>query len=163
MIGPTTRLFGLVMTDPRVEGHVARLYNYLLGFNGLDAAYLTFALQPQVLERTLEGFLRAGQQEALHVAPAHQLAAGRWAGAAGPVDTLVLKGGLLAALQDADAGTWLDADVVRARALRDGQRWFGRALEAPPDWRDVVVETAFRPCKLTRDDFEEHYRVRRDA
>jgi hypothetical protein len=163
MIGPTTRLFGLVMTDPRVEGHVARLYNYLLGFNGLDAAYLTFVLQPQVLERTLDGFARAGQQEALHVAPAHQLAAGRWAGAGGPVDTLVLKGGLQASLEDADAATWLDADVVRARALRDGQRCFGRVLEAPPDWKDVVLETTFRPCKLTRDDFEEHYRVRRNA
>jgi hypothetical protein len=163
VIGPSTRLFGLVMTDPRAEGHVTRLFNYLFGVNGLDAAYLSFLVKPQQLEFTLTGFKTTGQAELIHLAPAHQEAAGRWLQAAGPVDTLVLRGGTVqGTLEHADPSTWLDIDAVCARALADGRRWFQRELIAPPDWRDVVHETKFRPCKMTHDDFEEHH-VRRPA
>lgn len=164
MIGPGTRLFGLVMTDPRVEGHVTRLYNYLLGFNGLDAAYLSFLVKPPQLDFTLTGFKTTGQAELIHLAPAHQAAAGRWLQAAGPVDTLALRGGTAeGTLVDADPSAWLEVEVVCARALRDVERWFGQPGEVPPDWRDVVHETKFRPCKMTHDDFQEHHRVRRPA
>lgn len=155
MIGPGTKVMGLVMTDPRVEGHVTRLYNYLFGFNGLDAAYVSFLVRSQHLELTLNGIQSSGQTELLHLAPAHQAAAGRWAGVDGLIDTVRVRGeGPRATLGHADPATWLEPEVVCARALRDGEEWFGRALKPPPDWLDVVDETAFRPCKLTHDDFE---------
>jgi hypothetical protein len=163
MIGPGTRLFGLVMTDPRIEGHVTRLYNYLFGFNGLDAAALSFMVKPQHLDLTLEGFAKTRQTELIHFAPAHQDAAGRWSKSAGPIDTLILRdGGVEASLGHTDPTTWLEPDAICLRALRDSSSWFGGTLEAPPDWRDVVHETAFRPCKMTHDDFREHH-VRRPA
>lgn len=153
MIGPTTRLFGLVMSDPRAEGHVARLYNALFGFNGLDAAYLTFLVKPAQLGFTLDGFKQTAQTEVLHLAPAHQAAAGQWLGAPGPVDTLWLRGEPRGVLAHADATTWLDPEVVTARALKEAAEWFGHALEAPADWLAAVHESRFRPCKLTHDVF----------
>ncbi|MFZ5445266.1 MAG: hypothetical protein ACOZQL_35075 [Myxococcota bacterium] len=152
MIGPTTRLFGLAMSDP-AEGHVARLYNALFGFNGLDAAYLTFLVKPAQLAFTLTGFKTTGQTEVLHVAPAHQRAAGQWLGLDGAVDTLWLRGEVRGALRHADAATWLAPEGVAARALAEAQVWFDRPLDAPADWLDVVRETRFRPCKLTHDVF----------
>lgn len=155
MIGPKTKVMGLVMTDPRAEGHVTRLYNYLFGFNGLDAAYVSFLVRSEHLELTLNGIRTSGQTELLHLAPAHQAAAARWARVDGLIDTVRVRGdGPRATLGHPDPATWLDPDVVCARALRDSEAWFGRALKAPPDWLDVVDETTFRPCKLTHDDFE---------
>lgn len=160
MIAPGTRLFGLVMTDPRVEGHLTRLYNYLFGFNGLDAAYLSFMVKPQHLDLLLSGFKSTGQTELVQLAPAHQEGAGRWLQAPGPIDTLLLRGTTPeGTLEHADPASWLEVEVVCARALRDAEKWFGRALNAPPDWRDVVHETKFRPCKLTHDALEEPPRV----
>jgi hypothetical protein len=153
MIAPSTRLFGLLMEDPRTDGHVARLYNYLFGFNGLDAAYLTFLLNAKQLDFTLTGFDATGQTSEVHVVPAHQAAAARWLGQEGRVDRLVFRPTRAGALVHPDAATWLQVDAVCARALADAERWFGRPLEAPPDWRDVVGEKTFRPCKLTHDTF----------
>lgn len=160
MIGPGTRLFGVVMTDPRVEGHLARIYNALFGFNGLDAAYLTFLVKPLHLELTLAGFVKTAQAESIHLAPAHQDATGRWLKASGPVDTLVFRAGEVeGTLGHPESATWLEPDVVCARALREAERWFGRALQAPPDWLAVVHEKTFRPCQLTHDHLEVPPRV----
>jgi hypothetical protein len=87
------------------------------------------------------------------VVPAHQAAAARWLGQEGRVDRLVFRPTRAGALVHPDAATWLQVDAVCARALADAERWFGRPLEAPPDWRDVVGEKTFRPCKLTHDTF----------
>lgn len=90
MIGPTTRLLGLVTADAE-DGWLARLYNYLLGFNGHDAAYVLFVVRPDALDAVLSGFVRAGKFAQLHVAPSHWAAAARWAGASLPlVDVLRL-------------------------------------------------------------------------
>jgi len=157
MIRPTTRLFGLVMSDPRVEGHVTRIYNYLFGFNGLDAAYLSFILRPEALEVAMKGFVDTGRCEALHVAPAHQRGVARWLLRPEPVDTLTVKGGRAqASLVEPDPAKWLDPDAVLARAFADIQSWFGITAHVPPDWRDVVTETALRPCQLTSPAEEPH-------
>lgn len=155
MIGPTTKVFGLVMSDPRSESHVARLYNYLLGFNGLDGAYLTFFLQPKHVDYTLTGFSVTRRTALVHVVPAHQAAAATWAGATAPVDTLDFSGPEQKAwLRDA-SDAWLSPERVCARALEDVQGWFpGASLEQPRDWLDVVSETELRPCRITHDVFE---------
>lgn len=150
MIRPSTRLFGLVMSDPRVEGHVTRIYNYLLGFNGLDAAYLSFVLRPEALEVAMKGFVDTGRCEALHVAPVHQRGVARWLLRPEPVDTVSVVGGRAkAGLAEPDPAKWLDPDAVLARACADLERWFGITPHVPPDWRAVVTESAFRPCQLT--------------
>lgn len=67
MIRPTTQVFGLLTADTE-DAWLAKLYNALFGFNGLDAAYVVFAIQPTHVGRVLEG-LRAGRAHHLHVAP----------------------------------------------------------------------------------------------
>ncbi|MFO0594062.1 MAG: hypothetical protein U0228_02125 [Myxococcaceae bacterium] len=161
MIGPTTRVFGVVLSDSSREGHLARLYNYLFAFNHLDAAYVSYALKRDVVRATLDGFARTRPVEVLHVVPAFQALAGTWAAERGPIDTITFAPALKTSLGDASA-TWLAPDAVCARALRDVTAWFGRNVEAPPDWLAVVDEPALRPCKLTHDDFERHH-VRRTA
>lgn len=156
MIGPTTRVFGVVAASPETDGHVARLYNYLFGFNGLDAAYVSFYVRPEVLERTLTGFSAAKNAEVLHVVPAHQESAAKWAGVSGSIDTLSFDP-RRGELRDADPERWLSTDAVCTRALQDAAKWFGREMKAPPDWQAVVGESAMRPCKLTHDDFERHH------
>lgn len=152
MIAPSTRLFGLVMREPR-EAYVARIYNYVLGFNGLDAAYLTFLAKPAQLGFLLSGFKSTQQTEQLHVVPAHQPGAAQWLGVEGRIDTLVFRPTHGGRLRHDDEKTWLDADHVAARALVDAREWFGDGVEAPDDLLAVLHETNFRPCKLTHDVF----------
>lgn len=152
MIGPTTRVFGVVAASPETDGHVARIYNALFGFNGLDAAYLSFYVRPDVLHFTLTGFSTTRDTEELHVVPAHQEGAAKWAGLSGAIDAISFDP-QRGELRDGDPERWLSTEAVCARALADAERWFGRTMEAPPDWQAVVTETTMRPCKLTHDDF----------
>lgn len=92
MIGPGTRVFGLVTADPE-DGWLAHLFNYLFGFNGLDAAYVNFLVRPDVLATTLTGLVRSGRTEAVHVAPSHWEAAAAWRGAGQLIDTIDIAAG----------------------------------------------------------------------
>lgn len=83
MIAPTTRVFGLVTAEAE-DGWLARLYNYLYGFNGLDAAYVTFVVRAEALDAVLGGFVKGRKAEHLHVAPSHWAQAARWAKSAEP-------------------------------------------------------------------------------
>ncbi len=94
MIGPTTRLFGLVTVDAD-DGWLARLYNYLFGFNSLDAAYGTFVVKPAALETLLDGLAARPKTELAHVAPSCWERAAAWTKQPGPVDTLSIAGGAL--------------------------------------------------------------------
>lgn len=149
MIGPSTRLFGLFGHDARAEGAVVRLTNYLFAHHGIDAALVAYTLpNPHVLTM-LDGFRRTGRAERLWVVPAHQAAAGAWLGG-GPVDTLWFRDGVAAgAWAHRDPATWLDPDVILARALA-----LVAELGAPPtppvDWREVLTETTVRASPLTR-------------
>lgn len=90
MIGPTTRVFGLVTAEAE-DGWLARLYNYLYGFNGLDAAYVTFVVRAEALDAVLTGFVKGRKAEHLHVAPSHWAQAARWAKSAEPfVDSITI-------------------------------------------------------------------------
>jgi hypothetical protein len=147
---PSTRLFGLLMNDPRDEGHVTRLYNYLFGFNGLDAAYLSFVLKPEHVVAALDGFVKTRKAELLHVAPVHQQAVERW-----------LKHADVGALRIESVS--LDPEAVLEQAVRELDACFGITTDVPSDWRDVLDEKTFRPCKLTHDDFKELHAARRTA
>lgn len=68
MIRPTTCVFGLATAD-REDGWLARLYNALFGFNGLDAAFVVFVVQPSHLPAVLDGLLTGRRAHHLHVAP----------------------------------------------------------------------------------------------
>lgn len=162
MIDPRTRLFGLLMSDPRIEGHVTRLYNCLMGVNGHNAAYLSFVVKPEHLTVTLEGFVRTAKTECVHVAPVHQQATGRWLRQA-PVDRVTFSAGQATGHDVSPGLDWLDADAVVARARADLLEWFGSPPEVPADWRGVLTETSFRPCKLTHDDFKELHAARRST
>jgi hypothetical protein len=158
VIEPSTRLFGLVTSDPRVEGHVARLYNALFGLNQLDAAYLTFLLRPEVLLRTLEGFKATAPCEVLDIAPVHQAAVGRWLALQAPVERLTLaKGQAEPGLLNGAGDHWLDPEAVLARATADLRAWFELEARVPDDWRAVLSETTFRPCQLTSASREVHH------
>jgi hypothetical protein len=154
MIGPTTTLFGLVMSDPGADAHVARLYNYLLGFNGLDGAYLSYLVKPEHLHLTLTGFQKTARTTQVHLVPTHQHAAGHWAQHAGPVDTVRFLPVAAVQLRDPDFPSWLEPERVCLRAREDVATWFGRQPRLPDDWLAVVHETTLRPCKITHDDFE---------
>lgn len=163
MIGPTTRVFGVVAIDAQAHGHVARLYNYLFGFNGLDAAYLSFFVRPEVLHFTLTGFATSGTAEVLHFVPPHQTAAGAWTqlggrvhASADPIDTLSFAP-IRGALAERDASRWLAPEAICARALSDARAWFSAPIAPPPDWLAVVGERTFRPCQLTHDDAGRHH------
>ncbi len=68
MIRPTTRVFGLLTADTD-DGWLARLYNALFGFNGLDAAYVVFVVQPAHVAAVLDGLLAGKRAHHVHVAP----------------------------------------------------------------------------------------------
>ncbi|MBL8934259.1 MAG: hypothetical protein JNM69_06890 [Archangium sp.] len=68
MIRPTTQVFGLLTADAD-DGWLARLYNALFGFNGLDAAYVVFMVQPPHVGRVLDGLLSGGRAHHVHVGP----------------------------------------------------------------------------------------------
>lgn len=68
MIRPSTQVFGLVTAD-KGDGWLARLYNALFGFNGLDAAYVVFIVQPPHVGAVLDGLLRQQRAHHVHVAP----------------------------------------------------------------------------------------------
>lgn len=93
MIGPATRVVGLVTADKGDEWLV-RLFNALYGFNGLDAAYLPFIVRPDVVPALLDGFVTSKKAEALHVAPSLWEAAAAWAKAPeGLVDAITFRDG----------------------------------------------------------------------
>lgn len=67
MIRPSTRVFGVLTTDP-ADGWLPRLYNTLFGFNGLDAAAIIFIVQPERVADVVRGLLQ-GRAHHLHLAP----------------------------------------------------------------------------------------------
>lgn len=92
MIGPATRVVGLVTADKGDEWLV-RLFNALYGFNGLDAAYMPFIVRSDVVPTLLDGFRTTRKAEALHVAPSLWEAAAAWAKAEGGlVDAITWQG-----------------------------------------------------------------------
>ncbi len=92
MIRPTTQVFGLLTADAD-DGWLARLYNALFGFNGLDAAFVVFMVQPPHVGRVLDGLLSAGRAHHVHVAPSLWRAAARAVGSTLPfVDALDSSG-----------------------------------------------------------------------
>lgn len=105
MIGPTTRVVGLVTADKGDEWLV-RLFNALYGFNGLDAAYLPFIVRPDVVGKLLDGFVETKKAEHLHVAPSLWAEVAAWAKA---------PRGLVDAVTPRDGG--VDVDLVHPRAL----------------------------------------------
>ena len=163
MIEPTTRLFGLLMSEPR-EAWIARLYNYLFGANGLDAAYLTFLVRPDAVARTLDGLTKGLTVERLHIAPGHWQAVTDWA-RTGPVDVLDLRrAGAAASSVHAElarrlrpdddlVSAWSDAELWTTRAVREIEQAFGLHPAVPSDLASALSEATFRPCKLTHDDF----------
>lgn len=92
MIRPTTQVFGLLTADAD-DGWLARLYNALFGFNGLDAAFVVFIVQPPHVGRVLDGLLSGGRAHHVHVAPSLWSHAARAIGSALPfVDALDASG-----------------------------------------------------------------------
>lgn len=83
MIRPTTRVFGLV-TANQDDGWLARLYNALFGFNGLDAAYVVFVVQPPKVGAVLKGLLEQQRAHHVHVGPSLWAEAAKALGAPGP-------------------------------------------------------------------------------
>jgi hypothetical protein len=105
MIGPTTRVVGLV-TAEKGDEWLVHLHNALYGFNGLDAAYLPFVVRPDLAGRLLDGFLETNKAEHLHVAPSLWAEAARWAKAPlGLVDAVTPRAG------------HVDVDFAHPRAL----------------------------------------------
>lgn len=92
MIRPTTQVFGLLTADAG-DGWLARLYNALFGFNGLDAAYVVFLVQPPHVGLVLEGLLPGGRAHHVHVAPSLWRHAARATGSGLPfIDALDATG-----------------------------------------------------------------------
>lgn len=83
MIRPSTRVFGLV-TANQDDGWLARLYNALFGFNGLDAAYVVFVVQPPKVGAVLKGLLEQQRAHHVHVAPSLWAEAAKALDAKGP-------------------------------------------------------------------------------
>lgn len=97
MIGPTTRVVGLVTADKGDEWLV-NLFNALYGYNGLDAAYLPFIVRAEVVGKLLDGFVETKKAEHLHVAPSLWTEVGAWAKAPlGLVDAVTPKDGAVTA------------------------------------------------------------------
>ncbi|MBL8919577.1 MAG: hypothetical protein JNJ54_11990 [Myxococcaceae bacterium] len=83
MIRPSTRVFGLV-TANQDDAWLARLYNALFGFNGLDAAYVVFVVQPPKVGAVLKGLLEQQRAHHVHVAPSLWAEAAKALDAEGP-------------------------------------------------------------------------------
>ncbi|MBI4819427.1 MAG: hypothetical protein HY791_24360 [Deltaproteobacteria bacterium] len=155
MISKSTRLFGLIHDDPN-DVWIPKLYNYVLGYNGLDAAYLSFLARADTFTRIVEGISRNGTTEWVHVTEALSSRASAFArSGTAKVDRLDFGPDGVRATHSGLAG---DLVGVSERARRELSAAFGTELEWPSDVARAVSEPSYRPCKLTHDDFG----VRRD-
>jgi hypothetical protein len=129
VIRPSTQIFGL-LTAEADDGWLARLYNTLFGFNGLDAAYVVFAIQPPHVGQVLHGLLQGGRAHHVHVAPSLWMAAAKAQQTHTPfVDAIDERG----------------PRFEHAQRLSSfaGSSTIGLLEEAPPDPRSALLHRAF--------------------